>query len=102
MAISEVVRVNNYYHVINEKGQRVCQYQSSVGELQGFNAEYIVLRRGNTYVVCDERFKQISMRSKSAMGEFLNITDRIHCKRGGYIVSYDENLHEISQRQDIK
>ncbi len=101
MAISEVKLINNYYHVFDENGRKITQYQASVGELQGFNSQYIVVLRGGNLVVCDENFRQISQRSQSATGEFLNITDKIHCKRGGYIVTYDEHLNQISQRQDL-
>ena len=87
MAISDIELRNNYYHVFDESGHRITQYQSSVGQLQGFNSQYIVLLRGSYYVVCDEKFRQISQRSQSAIGEFLNITDKIHCKRGGYIIT---------------
>ena len=101
MAISEVKLINNYYHVFDENGRKITQYQASVGELQGFNSQYIVVLRGGNLVVCDENFRQISQRSQSATGEFLHITDKIHCKRGGYIVTYDEHLNQISQRQDL-
>ena len=101
MAISEVKLIGNYYHVFDEDGRKITQYQSSIGELKGFNSKYIVFLCGSIVTVCDEKFRRISQSSQAAMGEFLNITDKIHCKRGGYIVTYDEHLNQISQRQDL-
>lgn len=99
MAISDIELQSNYYKVFDENGRKIAdKHTSVVGDLKGFNSEYMVFMRGDYYAIYDEKFYKIVEKHKSTIGDFRNITNTINFERSGYVISFDENLKEISRR----
>ena len=99
MAISDVELKNNYYRVLDEDNKKISEKPASlVGELQGFNSEYMVFYKNHYFTVYNETFGKIKEKPESELGEFRNTGSTINFKKNNYIISYDKRFSKLSQR----
>lgn len=59
MNISDVQTKGSYYFVFDEKGKKISQLLTSLGELRGIASDFFVVEKGSYYVTYDSDSKKI-------------------------------------------
>jgi hypothetical protein len=98
--IADVIAKNGQYYTLDQNNREIAhEYESSIGELLGFNSNFMLFLRNSQYYTRDERFKEIANDYKSSLGEFRNVSgNNANFERNDQIYVRDMFLKEISHR----
>ncbi|MBR5435495.1 MAG: hypothetical protein IK120_01385 [Muribaculaceae bacterium] len=99
-SISSVERDGSWYKIYNESGRLAHSVSASVGELQGFGADFFIVKSGSWYKLYDEKGKLYKSLSVSSVGEILSVGATTFTSRSGsWVYTWNRDGKRISSRQ---
>jgi hypothetical protein len=96
--ISNIEKKGSWYHIYNEKGQKIKTLSESIGKLEGFSSIFFIVSKGSWYYLYDENGKRYRTLSSST-GKIISVSgDTFVVRKNSWIYTYNKDGKKISTR----
>lgn len=98
-SISYIEVANVWYYVYDAKGKKIHTFSSNIGELQGYCADYLVVKNGSWIYVYEPTGRKCATLSTSSVGTVVSVSGGTFTSRlGSWLYTWDRNGKKIATR----
>lgn len=96
-SISRIERKGNFYHIYDETGKLVKSKSTSIGELEGWGADYFIVSTVSFYDLYDMQGNKYKSLSKAGIGAIVSVSSTtFSARKQNFITIYDSAGRRIN------
>ena len=98
MAISNIERNGSWYDIYDQRGKRAKSLSTSIGNLEGFSSDFLIVSKMSWYDIYDEYGKRIKSLSNS-IGNIVSVSGNTFVvRKSSWLDTYDMYGKKINSR----